>query len=99
MPCWWGYTETVLPRPPRLHRISTPHPLQSEYPPATQQERTHARSAIPSRSIWRSFSAIASDLNSLGNFDLPQPLERLTRVCCTCDDEKADIISCCLRDL
>ena len=23
MPWWWGYTETVLPRPPRLHRIST----------------------------------------------------------------------------
>jgi hypothetical protein len=22
MPWWWGYTETVLPRPPRLHRIS-----------------------------------------------------------------------------
>ena len=24
MPWWWGYTETVSPRPPRLHRISTP---------------------------------------------------------------------------
>ena len=23
MPWWWGYTETVSPRPPRLHRIST----------------------------------------------------------------------------
>jgi hypothetical protein len=23
MPWWWGYTETVLPCPPRLHRIST----------------------------------------------------------------------------
>jgi len=26
MPWWWGYTETVSPRPPRLHRISTPSP-------------------------------------------------------------------------
>jgi hypothetical protein len=23
MPWWWGYTEPVSPRPPRLHRIST----------------------------------------------------------------------------
>src|SRR6516225_6903424 len=23
MSWWWGYTETVSPRPPRLHRIST----------------------------------------------------------------------------
>ena len=23
MPWWWGYTETVSPSPPRLHRIST----------------------------------------------------------------------------
>ena len=23
MPWWWVYTETVSPRPPRLHRIST----------------------------------------------------------------------------
>jgi hypothetical protein len=23
MPWWWGYTETVSPRSPRLHRIST----------------------------------------------------------------------------
>jgi hypothetical protein len=23
MPWWWGCTETVSPRPPRLHRIST----------------------------------------------------------------------------
>ena len=22
-PWWWGYTETVSPCPPRLHRIST----------------------------------------------------------------------------
>ena len=22
---WWGYTEPVSPRPPRLHRISTHH--------------------------------------------------------------------------
>jgi len=25
MPWWWGYTEPVSPRPPRLHRISTHH--------------------------------------------------------------------------
>ena len=24
---WWGYTETVSPRPPRLHRISTTVPV------------------------------------------------------------------------
>ena len=42
MPWWWGYTETVSPSPPRLHRISTK--LGSEEPfaesPLYPDERT-----------------------------------------------------------
>jgi hypothetical protein len=36
MPWWWGYTETVSPSPPRLHRISTQtaidHPASDRKP-------------------------------------------------------------------
>ena len=43
MPWWWAYTETLSPRPPRLHRISTkdgPDAIEMgclRYPPIATQ--------------------------------------------------------------
>jgi hypothetical protein len=41
---WWGYTEPVSPRPPRLHRISTVSDgrPKKRRPVAMGQQRTHA---------------------------------------------------------
>jgi hypothetical protein len=61
MPWWWGYAETVSPRPPRLHRISTQPGLSSlprhnaPLPPSLWE---YLRGNALSHQIWETYEDI-----------------------------------------
>jgi hypothetical protein len=58
---WWGYTEPVSPRPPRLHRISTLNDGDAFWwlTVAFGEQRTCAAEARPQRTLTPRLNAAA----------------------------------------